>query len=125
MPARPDSRSSRCSRSSTTSSGSTFFGPESVLGPRRRDADLATGPVWEIEQVVGLSDRVEVELRRVGLRAEAGGLQLVLHIEHRLAVQGRPWFEGRALPELLALLVDGEVEVGLQRVGLVKIVLRP
>ena len=38
---------------------------------------------------------------------------------------GRPWFEGPALPELPALLVDGEIEVRLKRARLGEVVLQP
>ena len=73
-----------------------------------------------VEQVHRLEDRVPIgPVRR---RADRARTHLVLDLEHRLA---RPHerVERRALVELLALLVDGEVEVGQQLRDLRRVVL--
>ena len=86
----------------------------------------AAGSVGDVVEVDVLEDGIEVIAGRVRLRAELRRRQLVLDIEHGLAVvAGQACRPGRgevALPVLPALLVDGEVEVRLEVIGLAEVV---
>src|SRR5262249_4066671 len=91
-----------------------------------RSAGSAARGEWDVVQVDVLEYRVEVVAGRIGLSAELRRGQLVLDVEHGLAIGARPRLQARgrviALVVLPALLVDREIEVWLQVAGLAKVV---
>src|SRR5215471_2899225 len=105
---------------------STAKGANSWPQTGRQLAGSAAGAVWDVVQVDVLEYRVEVVAGRIGLRAELRGGQLVLDVEHGLAVGAGPRLQARgrvvALVVLPALLVDREIEVRLQVARLAEVI---